>query len=191
MPLTMSAMATPSRSARPARLAGDAHEPGFGLYHRVVPRLIAPRPGLAEAGDRGIDHARPSGRDRLVAESQTVHRAGTEVLHEHVRPIEQLLENPARLRLLQIERQALLVPVDAEEVRTFFADERRSPPARVVPAAGLLDLDDPRAHVGEQHRAVQARTARASDRRRAGRAAVAWNRSSESGAGVPAGDTQG
>ena len=64
------------------------------------------------------------------------------------------LEDPAPLGVLQIERQTLLVPVDAEEVRAFFTDEGRSPPARVVAAAGLLDLDDPRAHVGEQHRAV-------------------------------------
>ena len=64
---------------------------------------------------------------------------------------------PLRLRLLEIERQALLVAVDAEEIRAFFADERRSPAARIVSPAGLLDLDDARAHVGEQHRAVRAR----------------------------------
>ena len=82
-------------------------------------------------------------------------RAGPEVLDQHVGAIEQLLEDPLRPRLLQIERQALLVAVDAEEIRTLLTDKRRSPPARVVAAAGLLDLDDPRAHVGEQHRAVR------------------------------------
>ena len=36
-------------------------------------------------------------------------------------------------------------------------EERRSPRSRVVALAGLFDLDDARAHVGEQHRAVRTR----------------------------------
>ena len=35
-------------------------------------------------------------------------------------------------------------------------EERRPPGARVVALARLFDLDDARAHVGEQHRAVRA-----------------------------------
>ena len=69
----------------------------------------------------------------------------------------QPLDDPLRLGLLEIEREGLLVAVDAEEIRAFGADERRSPPARIVAAAGLLDLDHARAHVGEQHRAERAR----------------------------------
>ena len=63
----------------------------------------------------------------------------------------------AALGVLEIERDALLVAVDAQEIRALAVDERRSPGARVVAAARMLDLDDPRAHVGEQHRAVRAR----------------------------------
>ena len=38
--------------------AGDAHQPALGLHHRVVARLVAPRAGLAEAGDRAVDEPR-------------------------------------------------------------------------------------------------------------------------------------
>ncbi len=60
-----------------------------------------------------------------------------------------------RGRCFEVERQALLVAVDAQEVRALAAEERRTPRARVVALARLLDLDDARAHVGEQHRAVR------------------------------------
>ena len=59
-------------------------------------------------------------------------------------------------RLLEIEREAFLVPVDAQEVGALLSEERRTPSTRVVAAPGLLDLDDPGAHVGEHHRAVRA-----------------------------------
>ena len=59
--------------------------------------------------------------------------------------------------MLEIERDALLVAVDAEEVRALALEKRRSPGARVVAFARLFDLDDARAHVGEQHRAIRAR----------------------------------
>ena len=156
MPLTMSAMATPSRNGGPSASPVMLISPPSAWIDRVVARLIAPRARLAEAGDRAVDQPRPSRpTTRLVAEPQPLHRAGTEVLDQHVGAIEQPLEDRRARRLLQVERQALLVAVDAEEVRALAADERRTPRARVVAAAGLLDLDDARAHVGEQHRAVR------------------------------------
>ena len=49
------------RDAEPERraigVAGDAHQPALGLHHRVVSRLVPPRPGLAEARDRAVDDA--------------------------------------------------------------------------------------------------------------------------------------
>ena len=59
--------------------------------------------------------------------------------------------------MLEVERDALFVPVDAEKVRALALEKRRAPRARVVAFLRLLDLDDARAHVGQQHRAVRAR----------------------------------
>ena len=137
--------------------ARDAHQPAFGLHDGVVARLGASRSGLPEARDRAIDEPRMPWRHRGVVEAQPGQRAGPEVLDEHIRLRDQPLEDLAAGRLLEIERDAFLVAVDAQEIRAFAVQERRSPAARVVALAGLLDLDDPRAHVGEQHRAIGAR----------------------------------
>src|SRR5215475_13608168 len=50
--------------------------------------------------------------------------------------------------MLQIDRDALLVAVEIDEVSCFFAVEWRAPAARHV-ALGRLDLDHVRAVVGE------------------------------------------
>ena len=137
------------------RGARDAHQPPFGLHDGVVSGQVAPGPGLSEAGDRTVDESRVVGGDPLVPDPHAIHRAGPEVLDEHVRFREQTVENVPRLAPLQVERDALFVPVDAQEVGALSADERRPPGAGVVPLPRLLDLDDARAHVGEQHRAVR------------------------------------
>ena len=158
---------------RPVAGAGDAHQPAFGLHHGVVAGLGAARAGLAEPGDRAVHQPRPARRHRLVAESEPLHGAGPEVLDEHVGPVEQPLEHRAPARRLEVQRQAFLVAVDAEEIRALAVDERRSPAARVVPLAGLLDLDDARPHVGQLHGAVGPRQhAREIDDREAGQGRV-------------------
>ena len=70
---------------------------------------------------------------------------------------DQPVEDRAPFGLLEVERDAFLVAVDAEEVRALALEKRRAPRARVVALARLFDLDDARAHVGEQHRAIRAR----------------------------------
>ena len=63
------------------------------------------------------------------------------------------------LRALQIEHDALLAAIDAEE-RAILRLQRRRILAQVV-AIGRLDLDDVRALVGQQRAAVRARDVRA------------------------------
>ena len=142
---------------RPVGGAGDAHEPALALEHRVVARLRRARAILAVPRERRVDQPRMRGRQRAVVEPQAREHAGPEVLDEDIGARDERVEHAASLGALEVERHALLVPVDAQEVSALAVDERRSPRARVVAAARMLDLDDPRAHVGEQHRAVRAR----------------------------------
>jgi hypothetical protein len=58
---------------------------------------------------------------------------------------------------LEVDGAAQLVPVDGEEVRALTADKRRPEGAAVISRGGLLDLDDLRPEVAEEHRAKQAR----------------------------------
>src|SRR5688500_6099309 len=90
-------------------------------------------------------------------EAEAPERTGAEVLHHHVRPGDQPVEDVAPLGCLEIERHALLVAVDPQEIRALRLDERRPPGAGIVTPARLFDFDDARAHVAEQHRAIWAR----------------------------------
>src|SRR5215212_891724 len=111
------------------------------------------------------------GGNRGVIEPELLERSGSEVFDEHIRLGNQIVEDRAAGRMFEIEGDAFLVAVDAQEVRALawvsgvaIARSLRtgvqkgwSPGPRVVAFARLLDFNDPRAHVGEQHRAVRTR----------------------------------
>ena len=140
------------RGARAGRLAagpaGGAHQAAHRLGDDVVARAQPIRPGVAEAGDRRIDQPRVHGLQRVVAQAELVHRAGAVVLHHHVGGLHEVEEQLAAG--LEVERHALLAAVQVHVVRAFAVPERCEV-ARVVAAAGLLDLDDLGAHVGQHH----------------------------------------
>src|SRR5689334_3893223 len=96
------------------------------------------------------------GGERAVVESELLQRSRTEVLDEDVRLGGQAIERCAPVRMFEIERDAFLVAVDAQEVRAFTLEEWRAPRSSVIAFARLLDLDHARTHIGEQHRAVRA-----------------------------------
>ena len=107
--------------------------------------------------------------ERLIVQADLAERAGTKILHEDVALLDDSIEQRAAVGLLEIERDAFLVPIDAEEVGAFARvsgepiarilrdglQKGRPPAAGVVASAGLFDLDDARAHVGEKHRAIR------------------------------------
>ena len=66
------------------------------LDHRVVDAPAGIGPGLAEAGDRRIDQARVGGAQRGGVQPQPRHRAGAEVLHQHVGAARQLAHHLPR-----------------------------------------------------------------------------------------------
>ena len=107
--------------------------------------------------------------ERRIVEPELGQRARPEVLDQDIALRDQAFEHLPPLGMLEVEGHAFLVPVDAEEVRALAVHvgapgartwragvmKRRAPGARVVALARLLDFDDPRAHVGEQHRAIR------------------------------------
>ena len=111
------------------------------------------RPGFAVAGDRAVDQARIERRESLVVDAEALGHAGPEVVHEHVRRLDQPQQRFAAFGTLEIEHDAQLAAIDAEE-RAILRLQRRRILAQVV-AARRLDLDDVRALVGEQRAAVR------------------------------------
>ena len=58
--------------------------------------------------------------------------------------------------MFEIECDALLIPIDTQEVRAFTVLKRGSPCSGVIAFSRLFDFDDPGSHVGEHHRTVRA-----------------------------------
>src|SRR4029079_5822986 len=65
-------------------LAGDTHRPTRCLCDRVERKPLLVRAPVAEALDLGIDDARINRADDIVAETQSLDRAGREVLGEDI-----------------------------------------------------------------------------------------------------------
>ncbi|OGK92357.1 MAG: hypothetical protein A2W08_00525 [Candidatus Rokubacteria bacterium RBG_16_73_20] len=121
---------------------------------------LAQRARLAVARDRAVDEVGPHRRERRVVAAEARDDAGHEVLDDHVGHAREIEHDRARLRVRQVERDALLARVDADEVGGLVGAVRlelHEAAAHLVALARALDLDDARAEVGEQARAVRAR----------------------------------
>ncbi len=134
--------------------AGDIHDAGLALHDHIVARAVLLRAAVAEAGDGGIDHGRPPRGHRLVAEAQTIHRSRPKILDQDVGRVDQAPQHLLAAPALHVERDALLVAVDGQEIGRLVALEGRREGARVVALAGLLDLDHLGPQVAQLHGAV-------------------------------------
>ena len=138
---------------RAVRVSGNAHQAAARLGEEVVSRQVGVRSRLPVAGNGGVDQPGVLRAQSLVIQALLRHPAHAEVLHHDVRLGHQSPRNFLPPVRGEIERDAALVAVEAEVVGALAGQERRSPGARVVTAAGPLDLDDVRAQVAEEHRA--------------------------------------
>ena len=157
------------RGAQPHRPGGGvavhAHEPGHRLQDRVVAGQSAQRTIAAEAGNAAMDQAgKPLRQHLVIAEAPFLHRAGLEVLDQHVGALQQPQQDRLARRLAEIERDRAFVAVDADEIAGVALVERRAPVADFI-ALRRLDLDHVGAVVRQDHRAVRPARARGSGRR--------------------------
>src|SRR5699024_6979733 len=81
-------------------------------------------------------------------QAQALSCTGREVLEEDVRGVDELVHDAGRLRRLEVEREALLRPVDPHEVARHPLDGRVVAAGEVA-NPGSFDLDDPGPQVGE------------------------------------------
>ena len=136
--------------------AVDADQAAHGLQHGVIAGIATQRPVAAEAGDAAMDQGGELLRqDLVIAKAPLFQRAGLEILDQRIGAFEQAQQHGLALGLRQIERQALLVAVHADEVRGLAVGVGRAPFARLV-ALRRFDLDDLGAKVAEQLGAIGA-----------------------------------
>src|SRR5213593_4409834 len=137
--------------------AGDAHVAADRLGQHVVAALGSVRSVLAEGRDRGVDDVGLHHFEVFVAEPEALESADAEVLGHHVRAANELLEKLDATRGFQLEGDTELVAVPV--LRRGHALLDAVAPAldaqrdALLPALPRLDLDHPRSHVGQEHRA--------------------------------------
>ncbi len=139
------------------------HQPAHRLDDEVVAGPVGRGPVRPVPGDREVDEAPGSGASSVVVvEAEAREPTGPEVLDEDVARDEQASQHlgplragggrAAALRLLRLTaRKYAAVRVPAASL----ADPGRAPAAGRI-ALGRLDLDDVRAEIAEEHRAVRA-----------------------------------
>src|SRR4029453_9697339 len=89
-----------------------------------------------------------------VAEPERPHPPRSIILDYDVARLRQPLERSPSVCVLQVEDQAALAAIDRVEGRTLGGDGADHATSRI--AIGWLDLDDIRAEVGQEHRAIRA-----------------------------------
>src|SRR5271154_5520663 len=144
-------------AGRRAAGADRVHDPGARLPQVIERRLAAVGPFGTVAGCARIDDARIERGEFRIAEPQPLRDALTKILHEDVAARGQAMHYLARLGLLQIQRDTLLVLVVGFEVIIApaldggTARDGGNSPARVA-ALALFYLDNFGAEVGEHLR---------------------------------------
>ena len=137
-------------------LAGHPQEAADALGHDVEPWPVAVGPGLAESTDGAVKDVLADLPHGVVVDAEASGDAGAEVLDHEVSAGAQFEEELAAALGLQVKGDRPLAAVGHRE-RIALAVDLRGHSARIVASARLLDLDDVRAELGENHRAVRAR----------------------------------
>src|SRR5690606_7768274 len=136
--------------------AGDAHQPADGLEHEVVAGLAGAGAVLAVAGDGAVHQARVDGAQAVVVQAVAPQVADFVVLYQDVAARGQFAHQLLPGRAGDVDGDGLLAAVGGGVVGRVggvvamrVAGPGRAPGARVVAAAGALDLDDFGAQVGQ------------------------------------------
>ena len=142
---------------RAAGFPGYADQAALRLDHEVERRPVAVGTVLSEARNRTINDAGMPGACARVVDAELLDRPDPKILQHDVGVLEETKEEVLALRMFEIDLDAALVPVQADEVRRLALVERRSPGARDVAVSGRFDLDDLGAVVAEHRRRKRSR----------------------------------
>ncbi|MNS84577.1 hypothetical protein D3C72_1184090 [compost metagenome] len=125
------------------RVAVHAHQPAHGLQDGVVAGQAAQRAVFAKARDGAVNQLRKAGLQvGFVVQPPFGHRAGNEVLDQHVGLFQQAQQHLAATWQGQVQPDGALAPVHRREVGGVAVRiDGRAQGARFV-AGGRLDLDD-------------------------------------------------
>src|SRR5690606_4292253 len=121
------------------------------LNDYVVGRAVPHGTGLSETGNARVDKAIIAREQRLSPDAEPVGHTGPEILDDHIGVIHQLAGKLQVARLFQIKRDTLFSTVSECE-KGALAIHKGADMAIIIPMR-RLDLDDPRAKIGQERRA--------------------------------------
>ncbi|MNT08997.1 hypothetical protein D3C72_1437580 [compost metagenome] len=130
--------------------ADQAHQAGIRLHDAVDAGAARIWSLLPVGGDRAVDQRGVGFSQLCMAEPEAFHYPRAHALHHDVGARDQAACHGHAVGGLEVERHAQLVAVEAVEQRAVVAEPAGAQPAAKL-AAGRLHLDDPGAHVGQQH----------------------------------------
>ena len=136
---------------RAFRAAGDRGEAALGLDQEIIGLAMRIGAVVAIAGDGAADQRRIILAQALQREAELVHRAGLEVLQQHVGACDQLLELGAAFLGGEIDDHGILAAVEPDEIAALAFGGGVIAAGEI--ALGALDLDDMRAGIGQPRRA--------------------------------------
>ena len=134
----------------------DRGEAGERLNDRVVDGLVGKRPVFAPAAHGDVDQVRLDSAKVGFADPKSLADAGAEVLDEHVRRFDQLLDRRQPGRRLDVDGDRALVAIVVEvgAAHAFWAGA--GAPGMIRPS-GRFDLDDVGPLVRQDHRRERTR----------------------------------
>src|SRR5690606_36943074 len=133
--------------ARTFRRAGDAGKARLALHQHVVGFHFRVRPILAVARNIDGNEPRIGGAQRLAIQPVAPDRAGSKVLDENIRLRDHVFEKGEIVRLLDIELDRFLAPVQPDEIAALAVDNAVIGAREVTVRA--FNLDDARARIGK------------------------------------------
>ena len=136
---------------RAFRAAGDRGQTALGLDQEIVGLAIGIGPVVAVARDGAADQRRIIFSQAFQREAELVHRAGLEVLQQHVGACDQLFECGAAVLGGEIDHHGILAAVEPDEIAALALG------GGVIIAGEIalrpFHLDDMRAGVRQPRRA--------------------------------------
>ncbi len=134
--------------------SGDRHQAAHGLDDVIVAGVVAIAPGLAEAGDAGIDQRWMILPERVIIEAELRHLPRPEVLDHNVTLASKFTGDVLALRRFQVKDDAALVAIDCQIIGALtvftFPQPGWTPVPGIVAARGF-DLDDLCPKIAEEH----------------------------------------
>lgn len=134
------------------------HRTRGGIHEVRKGRLVAQGAGLSVARDRAVDDAGIHRSHRSVVDAVACHHAGHEILDQYVALAGEVEHHRARLGMREVDGDALLAGVEANEIAALVGAallQLQVERARVVAMHRALDLNDARAKICHEARAVR------------------------------------